>query len=286
MSLGGWQQVYSPRYMGKSTEADGANCAPRIGAKTASLAVSVCQHHLGRTVLCAHTDPLLIQRAHTLIQARIYKYEGQKSNPHICSRRKYAWYEHTHIHAQPTTDSSPSVSSPCASFSALVSLFHTLPVPRLAPSHSLIMSRWMDFQHAYSTAQHTVSHTPGGIDSWYIFYTVAYCIWLQCVNTWQVFFPDYFNKTDKTESTEALASFLITESLARVQMRSETSQVHCVIYSFIQHSVIHARTMHLKLNPIHICPVSFRPTVPHVNISLNECKLRIGYDLFFSFTNI
>lgn len=188
MSLGGWQQVYSPRYMGKSTEADGANCAPRIGAKTASLAVSVCQHHLGRTVLCAHTDPLLIQRAHTLIQARIYKYEGQKSNPHICSRRKYAWYEHTHIHAQPTTDSSPSVSSPCASLSALVSLFHTLPVPRLAPSHSLIMSRWMDFQHAYSTAQHTVSHTPGGIDSWYIFYTVAYCIWLQCVNTWQVFF--------------------------------------------------------------------------------------------------
>lgn len=194
-------------------------------------------------------------------------------------------WTHTHTRTADHWQLTICVFSLCLPLCPCFSLSHT-PSPS---TRSLSFSHHVSLDGFSTCVQHSTTHSvthPRGY--WLVIY-ILYGSILYMITVCQHltgFFPDYFNKTDKTESTEALASFLITESLARVQMRSETSQVHCVIYSFIQHSVIHTRTIHLKLNPIHICPVSFRPTVPHVNISLNECKLRIGYDLYFSFTNI
>lgn len=65
MSSGGWQQVLSPRHIGESMVAGSANCALGSHANSASLAVSVCQRHLGRTALRTYsTSPHL--RGHRL----------------------------------------------------------------------------------------------------------------------------------------------------------------------------------------------------------------------------
>lgn len=51
MSFGGWQQVPSPRHIGERMVAGSANCALGSCANSASLAVSVCQCHLGGAAL-------------------------------------------------------------------------------------------------------------------------------------------------------------------------------------------------------------------------------------------
>ena len=98
MSLGGWQQVPSPRYIGESMVAGSANCAPGSRANSASLAVSVCQCHLGRTAPRTHSSEGTHTRAH--MHGCTQESKGKRCAPHTCSMRTYAWHEHTYTHAR------------------------------------------------------------------------------------------------------------------------------------------------------------------------------------------
>lgn len=120
MSLGGWQQVSSPRYIGESMVAGGANCALGSLANIASLAMSVCQCHLGRAAqqylfsaqwVCTHTSAHT--RTHKLSIMHGCAQESKGRNVlHIhtaCTQISDMTFAHKHTEPQSDTDSLPSV---------------------------------------------------------------------------------------------------------------------------------------------------------------------------------
>lgn len=148
MSLGGWQQVHSPRHIGESMLAASANYVLGSCANSASL----CRFRLpvpsGKNS-SAHMQYLSsAQRAQTHTHTRK---RGQTCTAHTCSVRKYAWHErsahtyrgtHADMHSRPLTARHLCTAS---DFSLCFILcpcfcFHKLLVPLLPSSHSLILS--------------------------------------------------------------------------------------------------------------------------------------------------
>lgn len=154
MSLCGWQQVPSPRYIGESMVAGSANCALGSSANSASLAVSVCQCHLGRTAMCTYLFPT--QRAQTHIHTCVVAHKKARVDIHstyiqhaqICmvwilhTHIKARTHAHTHAHSRTLTAHHLCAASDFSLCYVLCPCFcfHKLSVPRLLSTHSLTMS--------------------------------------------------------------------------------------------------------------------------------------------------
>lgn len=169
--------------------AGSANCALGGRASSASLAVSVCQCHLGRTALRTYsTSPQLRGHRHAQTHTHAWMHtrkQGQTCTPHLCSIHKYAWYEqrthiwrytHAHTHTgtagrwQLTICALP-LTSPSASFSALVFAF--------------INAR------SLSSFPHFLSSFPVLSDEFFRPEIPTLCHCYLCTDTWHVFSLDF-----------------------------------------------------------------------------------------------